>query len=54
MQLNWALCGSLTPVCVVVWCAATTRVQRNKNFAKLQAGYLFPEVRAAAGADRWA
>jgi hypothetical protein len=25
--------------------AATTRVQRNKNMAKLQAGYLFPEVR---------
>ncbi len=24
--------------------AATTRVQRNKNMAKLQAGYLFPEV----------
>lgn len=22
----------------------TTRVERNKNFAKLQAGYLFPEV----------
>lgn len=25
--------------------AATTRVQRNQNMAKLQAGYLFPEVR---------
>lgn len=25
--------------------AVTTRVQRNKNMAKLQAGYLFPEVR---------
>jgi hypothetical protein len=25
--------------------AATTGVQRNKNIAKLQAGYLFPEVR---------
>lgn len=24
--------------------AATTGVQRNKNIAKLQAGYLFPEV----------
>jgi hypothetical protein len=24
--------------------SVTTRVQRNKNMAKLQAGYLFPEV----------
>lgn len=33
--------------------AVTTRVQRNKNMAKLQAGYLFPEVRwlAAVGPD---
>jgi hypothetical protein len=27
--------------------AATTKVARNPNFAKLQAGYLFPEVGAA-------
>lgn len=25
--------------------AVTTKVQRNKNMGKLQAGYLFPEVR---------
>ena len=28
-----------------VRCCASTRVERNPNFAKLQAGYLFPEVR---------
>lgn len=29
--------------------AATTKVQRNKNIGKLQAGYLFPEVRRFDG-----
>lgn len=28
---------------------ATTRVERNANFDKLRAGYLFPEVRTRVG-----
>ena len=38
---------------VAGWCsprAVATRVQRNKNMGKLQAGYLFPEVRGAGAA----
>lgn len=32
----------------LVACAAVLKVNRNENFGKLQAGYLFPEVWALA------
>ena len=36
----------ITPCLALSWGAAvTTRVKRNDNMGKLQAGYLFPEVR---------
>lgn len=43
------LCTSPSPSLPAFLPAVTTRVQRNKNMAKLQAGYLFPEVRLGVG-----
>jgi len=33
-------------VCAAAASPPTTKVERNKNMSALQAGYLFPEVRA--------
>jgi len=34
----------LSSACSIISMSMSTKVERNQNFAKLQAGYLFPEI----------